>query len=135
MHADHLLDAGHGACLLRGEACGEIVESTLLHADNERYRLIAWCVMPNHVHALIEQAEGHPLGDVIQSWKSATAHKINGILGREGRLWRREYFDRFMRDDDHLSSTIEYIEENPVRAKLVASAPEWRFSSARLRLR
>lgn len=104
-----------------------------MHADSERYRLIAWCVMPNHVHVLIKQMEGYPLGDVIQSWKSATAHKINGVVGQEGRLWRREYFDRFMRDSDHLSSTIEYIEENPVKAQLVAHAVEWRFSSARLR--
>lgn len=97
--------------------------------------MVAWCVMPNHVHVLIEQMEGHPLGDVVQAWKSATAHKINGIAGRTGRLWRREYFDRFMRDEDHLTSTIDYIENNPVHAKLVTVANDWRFSSARLRLK
>jgi putative transposase len=134
VHADRLLDAGYGECTLRHAACAEIVESALLHADGERYRLIAWCVMPNHVHVLIEQAEGHPLGDVVQEWKSITAHKINGVIGREGRLWRREYFDRFMRDSDHLTSTIEYVEMNPVRANLVDVASAWRFSSARWRL-
>lgn len=92
----------------------------MLHADGERYRLIAWCIMPNHVHAIIEQVEGFPLGEVVQSWKSATSHKINTHVGQAGRMWRREYFDRFMRDDDHLSTTIAYVEDNPVRAKLVS---------------
>jgi REP element-mobilizing transposase RayT len=133
IHADRLLDAGHGACALRESACAEFVENALLHSDGELYRLIAWCVMPNHVHTIVEQIEGYPLGDIVQSWKSATSHKINAHLGREGRLWRREYFDRFMRDDDHLSTTIAYVEANPVRAKLAAAASDWRFSSARRR--
>lgn len=90
--------------------------------------------MPNHVHAVIEQLPGHPLGDIVQAWKSSTAHKINGAVARKGRLWRREYFDRFMRDSDHLSSTIDYVEENPVRAKLVPVSTAWPFSSAHWRL-
>jgi putative transposase len=134
LHADRLLDAGHGSCALREATCAEFVQDAMLHSDGERYRLIAWCIMPNHVHAIIEQAEGFPLGDVVQSWKSAASHKINAHLAREGRLWRREYFDRFMRDDDHLAATIAYVEDNPVRAKLVNVAADWRFSSARLRM-
>lgn len=134
-HADRLLDAGHGECHLRHNACAEGVETALLHSDGERYRLIAWCVMPNHVHALIEQGQGFPLANIVQSWKSASSHQINAHLRREGRLWRREYFDRFMRDEDHLSSTIAYVESNPVQAGLAATAADWRFSSAHWRMK
>jgi len=133
LHTDRLLDAGHGACHLRDPICASFVETALLHCDGERYRLIAWCVMPNHVHVIIEQSEGFPLASLVQSWKSAASHQINSHLKREGRLWRREYFDRFMRDDDHLSTTIAYVEDNPVRACLVANAAEWPHSSARWR--
>lgn len=133
MHADRALDSGHGSCLLREPGCAALVEEALLRADAERYRLLAWCVMPNHVHVLAEQIEGFPLGDIVQAWKSASAHEINRTLRRKGRLWRREYFDRFMRDDDHLPSTIAYVENNPVAAKLVAAPTDWMWSSAKRR--
>jgi putative transposase len=135
MHGDQLLDAGYGECLLRRSECAAIVEHTLLHADSERYRLLAWCVMPNHVHVVVEQFEGTPLDAVVQAWKSTSAHRINHLLARKGRLWRREYFDRFMRDDDHLAATIDYVENNPVAAKLATDACAWNWSSARLRQR
>lgn len=134
-HSDRLLDAGHGACHLRDATCASSVEAALLHSDGERYRLIAWCIMPNHVHAVIEQGQSFPLANIIQSWKSASSHQINTYLRREGRLWRREYFDRFMRDDDHLSTTIAYVENNPVQAGFVSIPSDWSFSSARWRLK
>lgn len=110
------------------------VESALLHFDGERYRLLAWCVMSNHVHVIAQQLEGWPLASVVHSWKSFTANGVNRVLGRSGPVWQREYFDRFMRNDDHLSTTVAYVENNPVAAGLVENAQEWRRSSARLRV-
>jgi REP element-mobilizing transposase RayT len=133
MHGDQMLDRGAGACVLRAPACAEAVEDVLLHADGEQYRLIAWCVMPNHAHVIIEQIEGWRLDEVVQAWKSVSAHRINHLSGLRGRLWRREYFDRFMRDDDHLAATVTYVEDNPVKAKLVDVASDWQWSSARRR--
>lgn len=133
MHGDRLLDTGYGDCILRDAEPARTVEDTLLHDDTTHYRLLAWCVMPNHVHAVIEQLPDVSLDSIVQAWKSVSAHKINSMLGRTGRLWRREYFDRFMRDDDHLSSVIGYVEANPVTAKLTANAHQWTWSSARLR--
>lgn len=132
-HADRLLDTGYGSCLLGNAACAEIVERTLMHFDAERYRLLAWCVMPNHVHVVAEELPGFPLGNIVQGWKSSSAHKINEALGRRGRVWRREYFDRFMRGDDHLSTAIAYVEENPVKAGFANTRAEWPWSSARRR--
>ena len=89
--------------------------------------------MPNHVHTLIEIWEDWPLNNVLHSWKSFTAQKANAILGRKGPFWFREYYDRFIRDDKHMASTIEYIENNPNTANLVKQPAEWKFSSARWR--
>jgi putative transposase len=133
MHADRLLDENYGACLLRDARCAEIVQRALLHSDGTRHRLMAWCIMPNHVHVVVEQIAGFALGDIVQVWKSTSAHRINHLLGRRGRLWRREYFDRFMRDEDHLTTTIQYVEANPVEAKLVTNAALWPWSSAGLK--
>ena len=126
-----LLDAGHGACWLRRADIGALVEQALLAGDGERYRLIAWVVMPNHVHALIETRTGAPLGAVVRQWKGATAHAANALLGRRGAFWEREYFDRYIRDDGHLAAVVRYIHNNPVKAGLVARGEDWPFGSAR----
>jgi len=126
-------DAGHGQCWLAREDVGHLVEDALLYFDAERYRLIAWCVMPNHVHVLIETFAGYPLGDVIHAWKSFTAKVANKLLGRAGDFWMADYYDRFIRDEDHLAAAIAYIENNPVKAGLVHRAEDWRFSSAAAR--
>ncbi|MCL5998993.1 MAG: transposase [Chloroflexi bacterium] len=123
-------DAGHGACWLREAHIATLVENALLHFDGERYRLMAWCIMPNHVHVLIETFPGHPLHKVLHSWKSFTAQKANEWLERKGEFWAREYYDRFIRDERHFNQTVAYIEQNPVKAGLVTSAEAWRFSSA-----
>jgi len=128
---DRYEDAGHGACWLRDARVAPLVENTLHYFDGQRYRLIAWCVMPNHVHTLVETREGWPLNRVVHSWKSFTAQKANVIVGRKGPFWFREYHDRYIRNDKHLANTIEYIENNPNAAGLVEHAAKWRFSSAR----
>ncbi len=128
------LDAGMGCCALRHPAVAAVMQETLLHFDGERYRLIAWCIMPNHVHVLIEPKV--PLGGIVQSWKSYTgrwAMQRNAELGLgvPGKVfWMREYWDRFIRNEKHLRQAIDYIHENPVKAGLCADATEWSWSSA-----
>ena len=124
------IDAGHGECWLGEEGAAQIVQDALLHFDGARYRLLAWCLMPNHVHVLIETQEGWPLGGIVHSWKTWTARKINDHLGRTGVVWQREYHDRYIRDAEHLANVTRYIEQNPVEAGLCADATAWRWSSA-----
>jgi REP element-mobilizing transposase RayT len=124
-------DEGHGSCWLAQPEIARLVEDALLHFDGERYRLLAWCVMPNHVHALVEIRERFPLASVVQSWKSFTSKAANALLGRGGKFWMHDYFDRYIRDAHHLARAVAYIEENPVKAGLARAAHEWRWSSAR----
>jgi REP element-mobilizing transposase RayT len=123
-------DAGYGTCWLHDERIAASVEDALLHFDGKRYRLIAWCIMPNHVHVLIETFTGFPLDKVLHSWKSFTAQKANELLGRKGPFWARDYYDRYIRDDQHFAQTVAYIEQNPVKAGLAETAAAWRYSSA-----
>lgn len=130
---EYYLDQGHGACWLKDPAAARMVENSLRYYDGERYRLLAWCVMPNHVHALAEMMDGHPLEDVIQNWKSYTAHEMNRLFKRHGRVWQPEGFDRYIRDEIHFQRVVGYIEDNPVHAGLVHKAEDWPWSSARFR--
>lgn len=128
--ADAGLDAGYGRRDLAVPEVAGLVQHALLHFEGERYRLSAWCVMPNHVHALIQVTEGHRLDRVVHSWKSFTAHGANRVLGRKDAFWAPEYFDRYMRDEPHLAATIAYIEGNPVKAGLCEEPAQWTYSSA-----
>ena len=131
--AEGELDAGHGKRLLATPGNAALVQDCLLHGDGERYALAAWCVMPTHVHVIAEQFSGHDLSSIVQKWKSISAHAINKLESRKGPLWRREYFDRFMRSDEQFAWTIAYVENNPVTAGLVAQPDAWRYSSANWR--
>lgn len=146
------LDAGMGCCALRNPAMAATMEETLLKFDGERYRLLAWCIMPNHVHVLVEPRAA--LGKIVQSWKSYTgrwALERGAELGlgeprEEGRkaelglgvprggrkkaFWMREYWDRYIRDGGHFRRVVEYIHRNPVEAGLCGRAEDWRWSSA-----
>jgi putative transposase len=130
---DRELDVGLGACWLGRPEIASLVEDALLHFDDKRYRLLAWCLMPNRVHVIVEVLHGHSLSDIVRSWKSFTAHRANARLGRTGSFWHADYFDRYMRNEAHLAQTIGYVEQNPVKAGLVREPRDWTWSSARLR--
>jgi hypothetical protein len=72
---DAYLDAGVGSCWLRDSKIANVVVENLKHFDGERYRLFAWCVMPNHVHTAVKIFPKHSLERVLQSWKSYTAKR------------------------------------------------------------
>jgi REP element-mobilizing transposase RayT len=115
---DKYLDAGYGSCFLRNPSIAELVSSALGFFDGERYKLFAWCVMPNHVHSVVQPMDGYELSGVMHSWKSYTARQANIMLGRSGKFWRQEYFDRIVRDERELGDSIEYVYANPDKAGL-----------------
>jgi REP element-mobilizing transposase RayT len=129
------LDDGAGSCLLRDPRLAGLVENALLHFDGTRYDLLAWVVMPNHVHAAVALRPSYRVTEVVRSWKSFTAKQANEILGRSGTFWRKDFFDVRIRDEEHLGRVRRYIERNPVAAGLCARPEDWPFGSAARRLR
>ncbi len=71
------IDAGHGSCRLREPPAADIVQSALLFFDADRYRLMAWTIMPNHVHALFQPLPGWTMAQIVASWKKFTARRIS----------------------------------------------------------
>jgi putative transposase len=130
---DEMLDRGWGACWLRQEEVARLVQDAFLLFDGERYRLHAWTIMPNHVHVLCSEVEGNPLGAVVASWKRFTAAQANRSLGRTGPFWQKDYWDRFIRNDEHFAAAEYYIDMNPVKAGLAAAPHDWPWGSARLK--
>jgi putative transposase len=112
------LDAGYGSCILRRHDCAEIVAEALRYFDGQRLAIMSAVVMPNHVHALFVQNANWPLEKLLRSWKSFSSRKINSLLGRNGSLWQRDYFDRLIRDQKHFANCVRYIRRNPAKAQL-----------------
>ena len=115
---DQHLDRGAGACHLARPEVADLVARALQHFDGKRYRLEAWCVMPNHVHAVFTTFPGHFLDKILHSWKSFTANQANRILGLTSPFWQREYYDRLVRNGTERNRFIRYVVDNPVRANL-----------------
>jgi REP element-mobilizing transposase RayT len=93
------------------------------------YDLKAWVVLSNHIHLLI-----HPHADlarITEALKGYTASRANHILQRRRiPFWQDESFDHWIRSDAEFRKVVRYIENNPVKAGLVARAEDWPWSSA-----
>jgi len=108
----------------------DIVLNCIRHWDERRYRLSAACVMPDHVHMIIQPGvesqdpDGmpifHSLSTILHTIKSYTAHEINKRCGSKGNLWEKESFDRYMRSDADLEEKFHYVLRNPWAAGVVS---------------
>jgi REP element-mobilizing transposase RayT len=128
----------------------EAVAGSLRKLDGDAYRLDAYSVMSNHVHAVFKpllcEAElrefldgnGHPifigehpgLSQIMHSLKGSSARECNLILSRRGQFWEHESFDDVIRPG-RFYATIRYVLNNPVKARLVADWREWRWNYCR----
>ena len=121
---ERLLERRLGACHLKDPAIAEPVADALRKFDGSRYRLFAWCIMPNHVHTVFQPILPHRLEEILHSWKSYTAHEANKRLRRKGEeFWQREYFDHLIRDGKQFDRAIRYTAENPMKAGM----KDWRW--------
>ena len=112
------LDAASGSCLLAKPDVAAMFVRTLRHFDGSRYRLHAWCVMPNHVHVVFRPLAEHKLSAILHARKSYSAKEANRILRRSGDFWQREYYDHLIRDERDLQRCIRYVLDNPKKAGL-----------------
>jgi REP element-mobilizing transposase RayT len=109
----------------------QILVSALHFVRRDRAYLLAYAIMPDHLHAVIAPRRPYSLSSIMHSIKGYSARRINANLGRRGPLWQQSFYDRAIRDEDHLAEVIEYVHHNPVLADLVDHPEEYRFSSAR----
>lgn len=152
---DGLLDNDPRIQWLRQPHVATVIRDNLYHHHGDKYRLWAYCVMPNHVHVLLQPTSTDertnpnrvfdpesqeclsdefsdrlsPLSSIMHSLKSYTANRANVLLERSGQLWQHESYDHWVRDDAELERVAEYIAYNPVRAGFVSAPEQWTFSS------
>jgi putative transposase len=119
-----------GSCVLRRPDVAKVVQDAFLHFEGQRYNLLTWCVMPNHVHVIFSSAAGFTPSSILQSWKGFTAREINRLLGTTGPRWERESFDHLIRTEASLEKFVKYVNQNPVVAGLCSTSQEWPYGAA-----
>ena len=95
-----------------------------------RVEVLAWCLMPNHVHLVLVPEATTGLAAALSSAHQRYTWLINRRNGWQGHLWQSRFFSCPL-DDPHLLAVVRYVELNPVRAKLAPSPEQWRWSSVR----
>lgn len=110
---ERLLHNGYGRCVLKNADCRRILSESIRNFDGIRYKVIAYVIMPNHVHLLIQPYGDTKIENIMHSIKRYSARRINEMLGVSGTLWLKESHDRLVRSEDHLKHCVIYIRNNP----------------------
>jgi REP element-mobilizing transposase RayT len=94
------------------------------------WRCLSYCLMPNHVHLLLQTPEPN-LPQGMQQLNLRYAMRFNWKYGFKGHAFDRRYGAKLLRHDDHLLAVVRYVARNPVRAGLADGPAAWRWSSYR----
>jgi len=94
----------------------------------------AYCLMSNHVHLLAVPQYNYSLAKTMQKLSLRFTQHINKKYKRTGRLWECRFYSALVDKESYLWSTVRYIEQNPVRAKIVSKPDEYRWSSAKINI-
>ncbi len=131
-----------GPLWLKDDRLAQIVASKIHDLDQNRYHLVAYCIMANHVHLVIEltgvehisesnvkgKTKSYLLADTLRLLKGSTSRLCNIELSRTGAFWHHESYDHYVRDEAELGRIVEYVLNDPVRSGLVQVWQDWKFS-------
>ena len=99
------------------------------HSQHFGISVLAWCLVPNHVHLIATPHHPKALAQALRQLHSDYARALHLRLGRRGHLWQARYHSVPL-DEPHRWAVRVYVEQNPTRGGLAAQPWEWRWSSA-----
>jgi len=105
--------------------CGWINE----YAQKNSVNIIAYCLMNNHVHFIATPKQESSLAQLFNNTHMRYSQYLNKQRGLKGHLWQGRFYSCIL-DDVHLYRAIRYVENNPVRAKIVKKAWDYKWASA-----
>lgn len=99
------------------------------YAEKYDVDIVAYCLMTNHIHLIAVPASEDGLEKVLKPLHMRYAQRVNRARHWKGHVWQGRYFSSAL-DEDYLWAAVRYVERNPVRAKIVRKAENYRWSSA-----
>ena len=112
------LSSGYGSCALRAPGVAEAVAQILERRHGSDYDLHLWTIMPNHLHAIVSPAAGQAMKDIVDRWKSITAHAIAKASSMAAPIWQRDHYSRIIRTPEEYRRQDSYVWHNPESAGL-----------------
>ena len=136
---DALHESQTGPFSLRDDRIAQTVANSILYHDGNWFDMLAYCIMPNHVHLVFIPFESSDKADysltkIMHNIKRNSANHANEILERTGAFWQHENYDHFARDEAEIDRIIKYVLYNPVRAKLVKEQTDWKWSYSKFEM-
>ena len=153
---DGLLDKNKsGPDWLKNEKVAEIVKEAIHNKDEIEYDLIAYTIMPNHVHIaftpivdrdssrslkdnlnnisandinVVQQKKNYLVTEILRKLKGSTSRECNKFLNRTGSFWQHESYDHLIRNSKELMKIVNYILNNPKKANLINNGKVWKWS-------
>ncbi|MBK8324019.1 MAG: transposase [Betaproteobacteria bacterium] len=127
----HVTQRGNrqGRVFFSDDDCDAYLEWLAHHCRRREVEVIAYCLMPNHVHLVLVPPAENGLERALRPVHTRFAQRINRLQGWSGHLWQGRFFSAPL-DGDYFYATVRYVERNPVRAGMVARAEDYRWSSA-----
>jgi len=103
----------------------------LINEAKVRYpvKVFGYCLMPNHFHMVVMPEHGEDLSRLMQWVMTCHVRRYHKHYGSSGHVWQGRFKSFMIQEDVHLIMVLRYIDGNPVRAGLVKSAKEWKWSS------
>src|SRR4051812_4436943 len=126
----HVINRGNNrAAVFRDDGDYAAFLKALLELKARRpFELYGYCLMPNHFHLLLRALET-PISRLMQSLLVSHTQRYHRWHRSGGHVWQGRFRSPVIQDDDHLLMVLRYIEANPLRARLVADAGDYRWSS------
>jgi REP element-mobilizing transposase RayT len=130
---DALHESQTGPFWLREDGIAQVVADSILFHNGDWFDVLAYCIMPNHVHVVLtpyasSDTTDYSLTKIMHNIKRNSANHANKILDRTGAFWQHESYDHFARDEKELERIIKYVLYNPVKARLVKEQSQWKWS-------
>jgi putative transposase len=107
-----------------------LLEQILSCRERGFYKLHAFVIMPDHLHALLTPGAETTVEKAMQMIKGGSSHRIKAELGSSFPIWHAGFHDHWIRDEYEYRTKFAYIATNPVTAKLVSRSEEYEWSSA-----
>ena len=130
---DALHKSKTGPFWLKDERIAQIVVNSIMYRNGKWFDILAYCIMPNHVHLVLIPYESSDTADysltkIMHNIKRNSANHANKLLGRTGAFWQHESYDHFARDEKELERIIKYVIYNPVKAGLTDDWTKWKWT-------
>jgi len=126
----HVINRGNGrqSVFFRDEDYLAFLEAVGDLKERKPFELYGYCLMSNHIHLLLRPLEV-PISRIVQSLLVSHTQRYHRCHKTCGHVWQGRFKSPVIQDDEHLLCVLRYMEANPLRAKMVASAGEYRWSS------